>query len=228
MRLEQNDIEANCVLDHIVGSNELLPASCNARILEEELRSIGYDNVAGIYDCTFTVETPDSMYGEYFVTIEAEDLDGLYSYADEVEYWFLNPVIALSIDGELAFEDVRPGTSAYSETLLVGNDADEGSGVLLDMQISGTDFYDPASSGAKCPVTNRLKLNNGGTAPVYDNEGFTANPAASSSRRRNREQPRREQATSLHDDRSESGATSRRSSRRWTSTAPATRRDCRT
>src|SRR3989344_3243612 len=77
---------------------------------------------------------------------------------DENEFWFLNPVIALNIDGDLTFEDVRPGTSSYSDTLLVGNEADVSSGVLLDMFISGTDFYDSSSSHAACPDTNQLSL----------------------------------------------------------------------
>jgi hypothetical protein len=77
---------------------------------------------------------------------------------DENEYWFLNPSIALSIEGDLTFDNVRPGTDSYSDTLLIGNDADDGSGVMLDMFISGTDFYDTSSSGAMCPTTNQLSL----------------------------------------------------------------------
>jgi hypothetical protein len=155
-----NDIEANCILDEIIHDWTEVPLSCNARILEEEIYQF-HDNVAAFYTCVFTVETPDSMYGEYWVTVEAVDLDGLSGTMDENEYWFLNPVIALSIDGDLTFEDVRPGTHSYSSTLLVGNDADDSSGVLMDMFISGTDFYDSSSSGAKCPTTNQLKLGNG-------------------------------------------------------------------
>ena len=67
-------------------------------------------------------------------------------------------VIALAIEGDLAFDNVRPGTDSYSDTILVGNDADEGSGVLLDMFITGTDFYDSSSSGTRCPTTNQLSL----------------------------------------------------------------------
>jgi len=87
---------------------------------------------------------------------------------DENEYWFFNPVIALDIEGDMTFhgddgkEGVRPGSDAYSDTILVGNDADKGSGVLLDMFISGTDFYDSQSSGARCPTTNQLSLDNSG------------------------------------------------------------------
>lgn len=151
-----NDIEANCRLD---GPAIDVRQSCNARILEEQIRQFT-PNTAAYYTCTFTVETSDSMYGEHWVTVEAEDRDGLLGTMDENEFWFFNPVIALSIDGSMSFDNVRPGTQSYSKTILVGNDADQGSGVMLDMFISGTDFYDSSSSGAKCPTTNQLSLSN--------------------------------------------------------------------
>ena len=152
---EGNDIEANCVRSN--GGYEDFD-SCNARI-DEEFVDFNEDTMA-FFDCTLTVETPESMYGEYWVTVEAQDGEGLMGSMDENEFWFFNPVIALSIDGELAFDEVRPGTSTYSDTILIGNDADAGSGVLLDMFISGTDFYDSESSGARCPSTNQLSLEN--------------------------------------------------------------------
>jgi hypothetical protein len=156
---EGNDIEVNCVED--LGYSEVVENSCNARILEEDLSGTELDtSTQRYYTCTLTVETPESMYGEYWVTVEATDLDGLSGTMDENEYWFFNPEIALNIDGDLAFENVRPGTSSYSDTLLVGNDADDGSGVMLDMFISGTDFYDSSSSGAMCPTSNVLGLDN--------------------------------------------------------------------
>jgi len=99
------------------------------------------------------------MYGEYWLTVEASDGDNLGTMAEN-EYWFLNPVVALSIDGDMTFNTVRPGTDAYSSTVLVGNDADDSSGVMMDMFISGTDFYDSSSSGARCPTSNQLSLNN--------------------------------------------------------------------
>ncbi len=168
---EGNDIEVNCqeilpyeeekpdiVIDPCEG-DPVIPDSCNARLDEEVLECFDSDMMQ-YYECTLTVETADSMYGEYWITIEAVDYDEESGIMDENEYWFLNPVIALNIDGELVFEEVRPGTSSYSETLLVGNDADESSGVMLDMFISGTDFYDSSSSGAMCPDSNVLELEN--------------------------------------------------------------------
>jgi len=151
------EIEVNCILDEVLSDESDVRESCNARILEEEIDQFN-DNVAAYYTCILTVETAESMYGEFFVTVEARDLDGLSGYMDEYEYWFFNPVVALAVDGDLIFDNVRPGTSSYSETILVENDADIGSGVMLDMFITGTDFYDSSSSGAKCPTSNQLEL----------------------------------------------------------------------
>ena len=153
---EGNPIEVNCLRTD--EQSEWTFESCNARIDEEHL-SFDSDTMA-YFDCTLTVETPESMYGEHWITVEAQDGDGLKGTMDENEYWFLNPIVALSVQGDLTFDNVRPGTDSYSDTLLVGNDADLGSGVMLDMFISGTDFYDSASSGARCPTTNQLGLSN--------------------------------------------------------------------
>lgn len=153
---EGNDIEVNCRRVGWQGTEMF--ESCNARILEEKVQ--WNPNLMDFYSCALTVETSDSMYGEYWVTVEAEDNDGLLGTMAENEYWFFNPIIAISIEGDMTFENVRPGTSAYSRTILVGNDADAGSGVMMDMFISGTDFYDSSSSGAMCPTSNVLKLEN--------------------------------------------------------------------
>ncbi|MBW2975988.1 hypothetical protein KY347_00925 [Candidatus Woesearchaeota archaeon] len=154
-----NYIEVNCVED--LGFSSTIDSSCNARILEENLTGTKLDTTTQrYYTCTLTVETDASMYGEYWITVEVTDLDGLSGTMDENEYWFLNPVIALTVDGDLIFEDVRPGTVSYSDTILVGNDADDGSGVRLEMYIAGTNFYDSSFSGAMCPTSNVLDLSN--------------------------------------------------------------------
>lgn len=175
---EGNDIEVNCDRADYYDGEDI--TRFNARILEEQLTTLDDDTMA-IYDCILTVETPNSMYGEYWVVGEVEDLNGNQATFDENEYWFFNPVIALAVDGDLEFDNVRPGSASYSDTLRITNDADEGSGVLLDMTISGTDFYDPSSSGAKCPISNRIRLNSGGNGHDYTTEG-DVNPAASFSR----------------------------------------------
>jgi hypothetical protein len=154
---ELNPVEVEC--GRIDNPYSTIPDKCEARILEESLSGTAFDpDTQAFYKCVLTVETQASMYGDSWITIEAIASDGQSATIDENEFWFLNPNIALTTSGNLVFSDVRPGSVAYSDTVLVGNDADLGSGVLLDMFISGTDFYDPSSSGAKCPVSNRLKL----------------------------------------------------------------------
>lgn len=153
-----NDVEVECkrMAGDIGYGNPY--DNCKAMIYEEHLTTFDQATMA-YYDCRLTVETPASMHGEYFLTVEAKDNTGLSGTMAENEYWFLNPTIALSVDGNLAFEEVMPGTDSYSNTILVGNDAEAGSGVILDMFISGTDFYDPTSSGARCSDnTNKLAL----------------------------------------------------------------------
>jgi hypothetical protein len=154
-----NDIEVNCV--ELPGFSTIVEPSCNARILEEDLTGESLNTATQrYYRCTLIIETTESMYGEYWITVEAVDLDELSGTMAENEFWFLNPVISLSIDGDMTFENVRPGATSYSTTMTVGNDADDSSGVMLDMFISGTDFYDSSSSGTMCPTSNKLSLAN--------------------------------------------------------------------
>lgn len=152
---EGNEIEVNCIRTGEVIEDP--HAECEAQILEEDVEWNG--DLMAVYECRLTVETPDSMYGEFWATVEAEDYDGLLGTMAQNEYWFFNPVIALTLEGDMSFEEVRPGQRAYSDTMLLGNDADDSSGVILDMYISGTDFYDSTSSGAMCPTSNVLALN---------------------------------------------------------------------
>ncbi len=150
-------IQANC--KETPDYSRTVQESCNARILEEDLSGKPLNfNTQKYYTCTFTVETPYSMYGEYEITVEAEDLSGEIGKMDESEYWFFNPEVMLDVSGGLVFDTGRPGTSIYSGTVTLENNVDPDSGVLLDMFISGTDFYDSSNSGAKCPTTNQLEL----------------------------------------------------------------------
>ena len=157
---EDFDIEANCKLVEVLREGDKIDSSCNARILEETLSEVPSDNMAAKYRCTLTVETADSMQGEFWAAPIVVDLDDNFAVIDEKDYWFFNPEIGLNLYGDMSFEDVRPGSDAYSDALLIENAAEAGSGVMLDMYVSGTNFYDSDSSGAKCPVTNELALTN--------------------------------------------------------------------
>ncbi len=124
---------------------------------EEEIEDWNSDTMRW-YDCRVTVEP--QWHGEYYVAAVATDLNGLWDEFAENEFWFMNPVIALGLSGSLNFGVVRPGATVLSDTLVLTNNAEAGSGVLLDMFIAGTDFYDETHSGAACPDSNVLRLTN--------------------------------------------------------------------
>jgi cysteine-rich repeat protein len=166
--------EANCMLLHdnnqypksevtneavVSTDGNGIDPSCNPRIDEEQITEFNPETMA-YYLCTLTIETPDSMQGQSDVNVEVEDIDGQIGQMAEKEKWFLNPLVELRIDGFISFDDVRPGTSSYSGLVTVTNGAEYDSGVILDMFISGTDFYDESSSGAKCGISNQLELRN--------------------------------------------------------------------
>jgi hypothetical protein len=130
------------------------------------------------YQCDFFVETPESMYGEYWMGFGAIDMDDLEGTAAETEYWFLNPELAINVYGDIDFGTMVPGGVGYSDTLLLTNEADQGSGVMMAMSMSGTDFFDPDNSGASCPAGNILRLNSGGDTGYRGSDQWlcSANP----------------------------------------------------
>ena len=150
-------IEANCREDLESGSLRELEGMIYEG--EEEIEWNG--DTMRWYNCILTVETPASMHGEFFAAAVATDLNGLWDEFAENELWFLNPVVALGLSGSLNFGVVRPGATVLSDTLVLTNNAEAGSGVMLDMFIAGTDFYDPSHSGAMCPTSNVLRLRTG-------------------------------------------------------------------
>jgi len=108
-----------------------------------------------IYTCTLTIEP--NCYGQKWIGIEVVDIDGLYSTISEAESWFCNPEMEIEVSGEINFGSLGPGEKG-SSTISIKNNADPSSGLEVIFGISGTDFYDPSSSGAICPTSNVLKL----------------------------------------------------------------------
>jgi len=147
-----DDIEANCRESNRTGLPEFPIYEGEEQVSPWNAQTMRW------YDCKVTVEP--QWHGEYFVAAVAVDLNGMWDEFAENEFWFMNPVIALGLSGGLNFGVVRPGATVLSDTLVLSNNAEAGSGVMLDMFIAGTDFYDPSHSGAACPDTNVLRLAN--------------------------------------------------------------------
>lgn len=148
--------EVNCRLDHVLTAEETIGSTCNARLGEEVFIHPPAANTMAYYTCTVTAEP--NMHGNKQVTIHVTDIvGGNASLAEGITYFF-NPAISLTVDGEIDFgANVRPGTTVYSPSVVVRSNSE--GGVLLDMFIAGTDFYDPTTSGALCSAnTNKLAL----------------------------------------------------------------------
>ncbi len=149
-------VEANCQIDTI-GPRNL--RELEGLIYEGEEVIEWNEYTMRWHTCLFTVEPAENMHGEYFIGAYAEDLGGQIGQFFEQELWFFNPEIALGLDGTIDFGIVRPGGVFKSSTVALTNAAEAGSGVLLDMYIAGTDFYDPFHRGTMCPTSNVLLLN---------------------------------------------------------------------
>ncbi|MCK5149369.1 hypothetical protein KAJ87_00390 [Candidatus Pacearchaeota archaeon] len=133
------DYNVNCVPIEVSDGegchNRIYFSRCNARIGEEEIDEFDSTTMEG-YRCTVTALDSEHMTGQYWLTVQADDGDAIGIY-DEISPLFLNPIIELDVDGSLDFEDVRPGTSSYSQ-VVVENIAE--GGVALDMFITGKDW----------------------------------------------------------------------------------------
>jgi len=138
--VQYDDFEINCV------ENQVEFDACNAMIDEEDLE---YDELTmDGYTCTIDILDSEHMYGTYWLKVRAvSGLTGEEGEYDEIARWFVNPMISLSVDGDLDFSDVGPGTSSYS-TVLLENTAE--GGVLLDMFVTGNDWPAADSELGRC------------------------------------------------------------------------------
>lgn len=130
---------------------------CNGMIDEEKITEFDPDTME-MYNCIIEVPDSEEAYGEYELTVQVEDSDGLQPPVgyDETSRWFLNPFIEVSVNGDLNFNDVKPGTSSYSN-VQVKNNAE--GGVVLDMFILGEDWYSPTSKQGRCLQDDGKLLN---------------------------------------------------------------------
>ena len=147
-----NNIEVNC----IPSTENIFLESCNIREYRDEITDFNSSTMK-YFNCIFTVETPESMYGQKWVTVEAKDMGGSKSIMNESERWFFNPVIGININDSVDFKKLIPGKNVYSNEISVASGSDIGSEVIMDMFISGTDFSS-SNENDSCPTKQTLPL----------------------------------------------------------------------
>ncbi len=132
-----------------------------------------YDSTGGVtdtsdlfafYACTLIVQ--NGWNTELAVSVQATDgdLDVCAAAATTVESiwtdWInFNPTLALDLTGgPIDFGSVEPGSETVSNTVYLLNDAEDGSGVVMDMYIASDDYFtDPVTPGAICPTGNGIR-----------------------------------------------------------------------
>jgi hypothetical protein len=112
------------------------------------------------YLCLLTVEP--SWYGQSSVNVEAYDQTGAYSTMSIAQGWFFNPAIIVDLDTndgapKIWYEDGLPGQTVFSGNKLIVTNLAEG-GVDLWAFLAADDLTDPGHSGAMCPDSNVLDV----------------------------------------------------------------------
>jgi cysteine-rich repeat protein len=145
------DLSINCIPNHHFRKFE----SCNARIDEEEISEFNYDTMRA-FTCKFTALSSEYMYGPFMISVQAKETSGNIGSFDEITPLFLNPIISLGIEGDILFDDVRPGTASYSQ-IIIENQAE--GGVLLDMFVAGKNWPSSDPDLGRCldPTTGELE-----------------------------------------------------------------------
>jgi len=151
--------QANCEYLGPVSEDSLISQGYSEvrRTGDQEPQVNGNANTMGEYLCTLTVEP--TAHGQKWMGIKALDVDMNEGVMEEAESWFLNPTMDIGISGTVNFGELGPSERGTS-TISVKNNAEQDSGMEVVFRISGTDFYDPSSSGALCPTSNVMSLTN--------------------------------------------------------------------
>ncbi len=139
------------------------------------------------YRCVYTVEPATSIQGEKYFGVVVVDGSGNAGIFDEEEYFYFNPVITIATKGApFTFTNpdgsskIEPGQRVYSNTVIIKNAASDDSGVMLDIRMDGTDFFDPDPSHAKCPLSNILPLTSFAYYATSGSKTTKTNPGADS------------------------------------------------
>ena len=153
-----NDYDGTIPYGGCIRNTEIAFNSCNIDQLPYNLTQFD-PSIMELFTCRLTIESPDNVYRLFWATVEAQDYQNRLAVINESELIFVNPVVAISINDDISFENITSGKTVYSNTISIMNNADLGSGVVMDMFISGTDFTSSDESYT-CRGGQTLSLSN--------------------------------------------------------------------
>ncbi|MFZ5955843.1 MAG: hypothetical protein ACOYT4_05460 [Nanoarchaeota archaeon] len=145
-----------CTEVKYLSNGENIKNSCES--FQQDNFPSSFDNsTMKVYECKLNIKSVNGA-GKHFMFISASDIKDANSVI--YENWYLNPNISLDIKGNLNFDQITPGKDVYSNPVLIKNNAENDSGIALNMFISGNDFSDSLNDQAQCPISNKLALEN--------------------------------------------------------------------
>ena len=125
------------------------------------------DHLFAFYECTLIVQNEWTTQDEVSIVVTDGNLDECAAVPHEVvTVWDdlanFNPSLELeALGGPIDFGSVEPDSTALSNTIYLRNNAEEGSGVVMDMYIAADDYLtDPIDPDAVCPTGNGISYDN--------------------------------------------------------------------
>ena len=107
--------------------------------------------IMAFYDCPYTVESSDEVYGGYFIDVKMLNNEGLEGGLDFPDSFFFNPIINLKVTSDnLNLGEVVAGQRIYTNPLAITTKSEDIEYVLRWMDISGEKFYNSLSESSNC------------------------------------------------------------------------------
>lgn len=114
-----------------------------------------------LYNCLLTV-TPSMVGAPSSVKVTVTESAQSLTASSEVQKWYFNPAISISLSfssgSGIVFPGANPGSTVFSTNSLIINNNAAG-GVDLAVYLAGHDLIDTSGNGL-CPTTNTLNVNN--------------------------------------------------------------------
>ena len=182
MQIDDADMLANPGVDTDYINNHFnIPYDVDDDLYGNGIANPDTQELFAFYACTLIVQNVWIDELEVSVQVTDGDLDVCAATPNTVESRWndlmnFNPELALDVTGDIDFGTVEPGSEAISTTMYLLNDAEDGSGVVMDMYIASDDYFtDPTTPDAICPTGNGIRFYDEGADGVFgtdDDTGF--------------------------------------------------------
>lgn len=147
-----------------IGQNQVAPCAPVDYTPDEDAFGVNYNGADGnTYICRLIVDstwtTPNSITIKVDDDEECDSGNATLIATGEIDWLNFNPSLAVSLDStQINFGKVIPGETATSNAIKLKNDAEVGSGVVMDMYIASDDYFtDTNNPNSICGAGNGIR-----------------------------------------------------------------------